>query len=133
MNTRPVFFRISRNRKNAASAPSMRPNALSGSIAKYSRGLALSVLTLIGASQAPGAIYYWDSNSTTGGFGSTTGAWGSALFLNTDITGGAGGSFFTATTNADTLNFGTATLNYAQASVTVSGAVAASSIVYGAG
>ncbi len=132
MNTRPVFFRISRNRKNAASAPSMRPNALSGSIAKYSRGLALSVLTLIGASQAPGAIYYWDSNSTTGGFGSTSGVWGSSLFLNTDITGGAGGSFFTATTNADTLNFGTATLNYAQASVTVSGAVAASSIVYGA-
>jgi autotransporter-associated beta strand protein len=110
----------------------MRPKALSGSIAKYSRGLALSVLTLIGASQAPGAIYYWDSNSTTGGFGSATGVWGTNNFLNTDITGGAGGSFFTATTNADTLNFGTATLNYAQASVTVSGAVAASSIVYGA-
>jgi autotransporter-associated beta strand protein len=110
----------------------MRPKALSGSIAKYSRGLALSVLTLIGASQAPGAIYYWDSNTTTGGFGSATGVWGTNNFLNTDITGGAGGSFFTATTNADTLNFGTATLNYAQASVTVSGAVAASSIVYGA-
>jgi autotransporter-associated beta strand protein len=132
MKSRPVFFRISRNRRNAASAPSMRPKALSGSIAKYSRGLALSVLTLIGASQAPGAIYYWDSNSTTGGFGSATGVWGTNNFLNTDITGGAGGSFFTATTNADTLNFGTATLNYAQASVTVSGAVAASSIVYGA-
>ncbi len=56
MNTRPVFFRISRNRKNAASAPSTRPKALSGSIAKYSRGLVLSALTLIGVSQAPGAI-----------------------------------------------------------------------------
>ena len=111
----------------------MRPKALSGSIAKYSRGLALSALTLIGASQAPGAIYYWDSNSTTDGFGNTTGAWGSALFLNTDITGAGLGPLTTATTNADTLNFGTATLNYAQASVTVSGAVAASSIVYGAG
>ena len=111
----------------------MRPKALSGSIAKYSRGLALSALALIGASQAPGEIYYWDSNTTTGGFGNTTGVWGSSNFLNTDITGGAGGSFFTATTNADTLNFGTATLNYAQASVTVSGDVAASSIVYGAG
>jgi autotransporter-associated beta strand protein len=111
----------------------MRPKALSGSIAKYSRGLALSVLTLIGVSQAPGEIYYWDSNTTTGGFGNTTGVWGSSNFLNTDITGGAGGSFFTATTNEDTLNFGTATLNYAQASVTVSETVAASSIVYGAG
>jgi autotransporter-associated beta strand protein len=131
MKSRPVFFRISRNRKNAASAPSMRPKALSGSIAKYSRGLALSVLTLIGASQAPGAIYYWDSNSTTGGFGSTTGTWGSSNFWNTDPNG-VTNTFTNSTTNADTLNFGTATLNYAQASVTVSGAVAASSIVYGA-
>jgi hypothetical protein len=71
----------------------MRPKALSGSIAKYSRGLALSVLTLIGASQAPGAIYYWDSNTTTGGFGSATGVWGTNNFLNTDITGGAGALF----------------------------------------
>jgi autotransporter-associated beta strand protein len=66
MNSRPVFFRISRNRKKAASAPSMRPKALSGSIAKYSRGLALSALTLIGApavSQA--ATYYWNTGTAT--------------------------------------------------------------------
>ena len=67
MNTRPVFFRISRNRKKAASDQAMRPKALSGSIAKYSRGLALSALALIGASQAPGAIYYWDDTCVSNG------------------------------------------------------------------
>ena len=82
MNTRPVFFRISRNRRNAASAPAMRPKALSGSIAKYSRGLALSVLTLIGASQAPGAIYYWDNS------GGTANDWGSVANWSTVIGGG---------------------------------------------
>ena len=44
----------------------MRAKALSGSIAKYSRGLALSALTLIGApavSQA--AAYYWNTGTAT--------------------------------------------------------------------
>jgi autotransporter-associated beta strand protein len=58
----------------------MRPKALSGSIAKYSRGLALSVLTLIGASQAPGATYYWDSNGGTAGTGGT-GTWDTVTSL----------------------------------------------------
>jgi fibronectin-binding autotransporter adhesin len=60
----------------------MRAKALSGSIAKYSRGLALSVLTLIGASQAPGAIYYWDN---TGG---TLNDWGSLPNWSTVLAGG---------------------------------------------
>ena len=79
MKSRPVFFRISRNRKNAASAPSTRPKALSGSIAKYSRGLALSVLTLIGASQAPGAIYYWDNTGGTPNDWSDVANWSTVL------------------------------------------------------
>ena len=49
----------------------MRPKALSGSIAKYSRGLVLSALALIGASEALGVTYYWDSNTTTAGAGAT--------------------------------------------------------------
>jgi autotransporter-associated beta strand protein len=60
----------------------MRAKALSGSIAKYSRGLALSVLTLIGVSQAPGAIYYWDNS------GGTANDWGSVANWSTVIGGG---------------------------------------------
>ena len=94
MKSRPVFFRISRNRKKAASAQSMRPKALSGSIAKYSRGLALSALALIGApavSQA--ADYTWIQNSAATQDWTTTGNWLS-------------GSAFTGPgTNTDTLTF----------------------------
>jgi autotransporter-associated beta strand protein len=72
----------------------MRPKALSGSIAKYSRGLALSVLTLIGApavSQA--ADYTWIQNSAATQDWTTTGNWLS-------------GSAFTGPgTNTDTLTF----------------------------
>ena len=85
MNTRPVFFRVSRNRRKAASAPSMRAKALSGSIAKYSRGLVLSALALIGVSQAPGTIYYWDNN------GGTANDWASATNWSTVVGGGGAG------------------------------------------
>ena len=109
MKSRPVFFRISRNRRKAASAPSMRPKALSGSIAKYSRGLALSVLTLIGASQAPGATFYWDADGTgTAGAGATpTGTWGTSAFWTTDSTGANIGSpvLTQLTLNTDNLYF----------------------------
>jgi autotransporter-associated beta strand protein len=64
----------------------MRPKALSGSIAKYSRGLALSVLTLIGASQASGTIYYWDNN------GGTANDWASATNWSTVVGGGGAGA-----------------------------------------
>jgi len=72
----------------------MRPKALSGSIAKYSRGLALSALALIGApavSQA--ADYTWIQTSAATQDWTTTGNWLS-------------GSAFTGPgTNTDTLTF----------------------------
>ena len=60
----------------------MRPKALSGSIAKYSRGLVLSALALIGVSQAPGTIYYWDNN------GGTANDWSSLPNWSTVVGGG---------------------------------------------
>jgi len=74
MNSRPVFFRISRNRRKAASAPSMRPKALSGSIAKYSRGLALAgsaallaVSALLSMQSAKAADAIWNNAGTDWG------------------------------------------------------------------
>ena len=132
MNTRPVFFRVSRNGMKAASAPAMRPKALSGSIAKYSRGLALSVLTLIGASQAPGATYYWDTDgSGTSGFGTASGNWGSSAFWGTSDLG-TGATANTTITASDTVNFGTATVGLGTGGIDINAAnTVVNNIVFG--
>ena len=132
MNSRPVFFQISRNRKKAASAPAMRPKALSGSIAKYSRGLALSALALIGASQAPGATYYWDTDgSGTPGFGTASGNWGSSAFWGTSDLG-TGATANTTITASDTVNFGTATVGLRTGGIDINAAnTVVNNIVFG--
>jgi autotransporter-associated beta strand protein len=63
------------------------------------------------------AQYYWDSNSTTSGFGSTTGTWGASAFWSTS-SAGTGATANSTITTADTVNFGTATNNYANGTVT---------------
>lgn len=79
------------------------------------------------------AQLYWDSNSTTAGFGNTTGTWGTSNFWNTSSTGGSG-TFSTSTSATDTVNFGTASANYSNAAVAIaSGGVSVNAIVYGAG
>jgi autotransporter-associated beta strand protein len=64
-----------------------------------------SLLTVASAS----AQLYWDGNSTTAGAGNTTAllnrTWGTFAAWNSDSTGGAGGSFSTATSNTDNLYF----------------------------
>ena len=143
MNTRPVFFRISRNRRKAASAPSMRPKALSGSIAKYSRGLALSALsalTLIGVPSAQAAVYYWDDDAATLGFGTagaSTGTWeattaGTIAGWSLSATGVNAFAPFT-TGIGDTLNFGNGTTGLAAGTITVSGTVDAGNIIFASG
>jgi autotransporter-associated beta strand protein len=106
----------------------MRPKALSGSIAKYSRGLALSVLTLIGASQAPGAIYYWDTNGDTAGSGAATGTWGTDNFWSTDATGATATVAQTIDNTSDV--FFSAGTNGTGGTVTISGTQAAHSITF---
>ena len=61
--------------------------------------------------------YYWDSNGATAGFGSTTGTWGASAFWSTDAAGTSATSNASITTS-DTVNFGTAALNYANAAAT---------------
>jgi autotransporter-associated beta strand protein len=83
----------------------MRPKALSGSIAKYSRGLVLSALAIIGASQAPGATYYWDGgtvNIAGNGDGVSAGGTGnwSAAISNWDQGSGLAETAWPGTTNA---------------------------------
>jgi autotransporter-associated beta strand protein len=120
----------------------MRPKALSGSIAKYSRGLALSVLTLIGASQAPGATVTWDANGTGAGQTDGAGVWltanqwwtGSAnttWVSGSDAifgSGGVGGAVTLASpTTVNSLTFntfsGTYTLGTALQAITLNGGI----------
>lgn len=99
------------------------------------RRLLLPALVLA-ASASPASAqttYYWDSNSTTAGFGNTTGTWGTSTFWGTSAAG-TGTTTNATTTDIDTVNFGTATLNYANGNVGVaSGGVTVGSIVIGAG
>lgn len=55
--------------------------------------------------------YFWDSNSTTAGFGNTNGTWGTSTFISTSSAGTAA-TANTATTTSDLLNIGTSTDGY---------------------
>jgi len=95
--------------------------------------LTVSILT---GSTAQAADLYWDTNGNTAGFGNTTGTWGTSAFWNDNASGGAPTGAFTATTtSSDIINFGTATLNYANSATNgvAAGGVAADSIVIGGG
>jgi autotransporter-associated beta strand protein len=81
----------------------MRPKALSGSIAKYSRGLALSALALIGApavSQA--AAYYWNTGTNT---------WSGTFWSDNATSGGTTGVL---PTSIDTITFNQSLVNGAE-------------------
>ncbi len=85
------------------------------------------------AHQAHATDYWWDSDVSTAGFGNSTGVWGSSAFWSTSSAGTAT-TTVAVTTLADVVNFGTATLNYANSTVGIAaGGVTANSIIYGAG
>lgn len=105
---------------------SSRPFILSGPIVSIAAACAAA---LFGGSAARAATYYWDSNGTAAGSGPATGTWGIDSFWNTDPTGGAGGSFTTATSSVDDL-FLSAGANGTTGTVTINGAQAASSISF---
>ncbi len=105
------------------------------------KNLLLAAVTLAGfafaTSSAFAAEYYWDSDGATPGFGNTTGTWGTNDFWSTDATGSSAINPVTTTTS-DTVNFGTATLDYgaSPSGVAVSvaaGGVSVNSITFGAG
>lgn len=79
------------------------------------------------------ADYWWDSNAATAGFGNTTGIWGTSAFWSTSNAGTATSTAATIN-SSDVVNFGTATLSYANGAVgIVAGGVTVNSIVYGTG
>ena len=92
-----------------------------------------SFLLLVGSSlltiSYAQAQFYWDSNSTTAGFGSTAGTWGTSAFWSTSSAGTAA-TANTAITAADDVNFGTASAGYTGI-VTISGTQTANSITIG--
>jgi len=118
----------------------MRPKALSGSIAKYSRGLVLSALTLLAVPSAQAIVYYWDDNAATAGFGTagaSTGTWAAPTAGPTAgwSLSATGANAFTSflTGSGDTLNFGNGATGLAAGTITVSGTVDAGNITFASG
>jgi fibronectin-binding autotransporter adhesin len=89
------------------------------------------VLIVTQSASAAATTYYWDSDGSTAGFGTTTGTWGTDAFWNTNAVGGAG--TFVTTLNAgagDVANFGTASLGLAAGTISV-GTVSSFSMFFG--
>lgn len=64
------------------------------------------VLGCLGSGHIHAATWYWDTNGTTAGAGSTpNGTWGSGNLWNSDSTGGGGGTFATSISSTDTAVF----------------------------
>lgn len=94
----------------------------------------VSLISHFAAPSASAATLYWDTDGTTAGFGDTAGTWGTSAFWSATATGASPHAATTATTTADTLNFGTATLSLGATASGVSvGTVSAGSITFGAG
>ncbi|MFN7561015.1 MAG: autotransporter-associated beta strand repeat-containing protein [Prosthecobacter sp.] len=84
------------------------------------------------ATFAPATSLFWDSDGTTAGFGSTTGTWGTSAFWSPDSTG-ASPPVGTTTTTGTSVNFGSATANYNQSTVTIpAGGVSVGDMTFGA-
>ena len=95
---------------------------------------ALAIAALGWSGMAQAGPFYWDTNSTTAGFGTAGGTWGTSADWNSDPTGGGGGTLTigpTATTDA--LYFGNGATGLAAGSVAVSGTQNALSLAYGSG
>jgi hypothetical protein len=87
------------------------------------RNFSLAIgITLFGATSAHAQVY-WDTNSTTTGFGTASGTWGTDSFWNNSTTGGAG-TFSLATAGA--INFGNGATGLGAGTITVDGTQTAS-------
>jgi len=96
----------------------------------FAAALSLATLALT-VTNTQALDYYWDSDGATAGFGATTGTWGTSTFWGTS-SAGTGATANTSITTADTINIGTATLNYGNATIGA-GVVSVNKIVFGAG
>jgi hypothetical protein len=88
----------------------------------------IAAASLFGVPRAQAATYYWDSNTTSAGFGTAGEMRGSDTNWTPDFTGAFGGSR-TTTTTSDALNFGAAANGLASGTITV-GTVRAGSLAF---
>ncbi|MFN6045789.1 MAG: beta strand repeat-containing protein, partial [Verrucomicrobiota bacterium] len=94
---------------------------------------AVSVLALCGTAQAQ---LYWDSNNSTGGFGTAGGTWAAPTTnsasqgWSSSSTGSTALSGTTTTNNTSALNFGTSANQLSTGTITVSGSVEANSLTF---
>jgi fibronectin-binding autotransporter adhesin len=96
--------------------------------------------TILASSPAPAAVYYWDGNDATAGFGTAGGTWAAPTIgtltsgWSTDAAGTSAidtNSVTTATT--DSLNFGNGATGLAAGTITVSGTVQSGDMTFASG
>jgi autotransporter-associated beta strand protein len=93
--------------------------------------LASQVITICSVGIASATPYYWDTNSTSAGFGNASGTWGTDAFWNDSTTGGAG-TFANSTATTDLINFGNGVTGLATGSIAV-GTASAGNITFASG
>ena len=104
------------------------------STARLSFPLASAIAALLAAPAASAATYYWDTDGTTAGYGSTAGTWGTSAFWTVTATGGSPHGATVSPTTGDAVNFGSATLALTSSATGVTvGTANAASITFGAG
>ena len=105
--------------------------------ARLSFPLASALAALFAHLAAPTAqatTYYWDTDSTTNGFGNTAGTWGTNAYWTVTADGSTPHSAVTTTLVGDAVNFGTASAALGAAASAVGvGTVTATSITFGSG
>jgi autotransporter-associated beta strand protein len=102
--------------------------------ARLSLPLASALAALLAAPAASAATYYWDTDGTTAGYGSTAGTWGTSPFWTETATGDSPHGATLSPTTDDAVNFGSSSLALTSpgSEVTVDTA-SAGSIAFGAG
>jgi len=135
VNRRSFNFRSTGSRSELAEDQLPTPNFRTRSRTRRWLALAVAAAGTLSGLPVQAGTYYWDTNTTTSGFGSAAGTWGTSADWSTSSTGVATPTADTTTTS-DTLYFGTSTISYGyahgtSATVTVSGTQYAGALYFG--
>jgi len=115
------------NQSSNENSDTMKPNRFTKSLFF----LAACAVTILGGTVARASNYYWDTNSTTAGFGTAGGTWGTDTDWSTDGTGVATPTVLSPATT-DSLNFGNGATGLAAGTITV-GTVNAGDMTFASG
>jgi len=101
----------------------------------WSGAIAAVAASILGASTARAATYYWDTNGSTAGYGTASGTWTAPTvsLWSTSNAGTAVPGPSITTTTTDVLNFGNGGTGLGAGTITVTGAVNSANMTFASG